>query len=85
MCGTALTMSHFESVVATVQWVAVVVRIGLGLLAAWQWGIVGLGASAALTTFGMYGTLWWLTWRRMHMWTHPTFRPRLGLLRQTSS
>lgn len=84
MCGTALTMSRHESVVAIVQWVAVVIRLGTGVAAALAFGAVGLGASAATVTVCLYVTLWVVTRRRMQMWTHPTVRPRIGLLRQTS-
>lgn len=84
MCGTALTMSRHESAVATVQWVAVVLRIVLGVAAAMIFGVAGLGASAALVTVGLYVALWVTTRRRMGLWTHPTLRPSLRLLRQTS-
>ncbi|MGI8433627.1 MAG: lipopolysaccharide biosynthesis protein [Nocardioidaceae bacterium] len=85
MCGTALTMSRHESVVATVQWVAVVLRVALGAVAALAFGAIGLGASAAVVTIGLYATLWIATRRRLGMWTHPTLRPSLRLMRQTKS
>lgn len=84
LCGTALTMSEHESVVATVQWVAVLLRIVGGTVAATLFGVAGLGASAATITAGLYISLWFLTRRRMNMWTHPTSRPSLRLLRHTS-
>ncbi len=84
MCGTALTMSHHESIVATVQWIAVVARVGLGVLAASLFGAVGLGASAALVTTLLYLTLWLLTRQRMGLSTHLTLRPNLRLMRQTA-
>lgn len=84
MCGTALTMSRHEGVATTVQWVAVIVRIGSGVIAAHLFGGVGLAASAAAVTAVMYATLWLLTRRRMGMWTHLTLRPNLRLMRQTS-
>ncbi len=84
LCGTALTMSEHESVVATVQWVAVLLRIVVGAVAATVFGVTGLGASAAAITAGLYISLWFFTRRRMNMWTHPTSRPSLRLLRQTS-
>jgi len=83
MCGTALTMSRHESVVAIVQWVAVALRVGLGVVAMLAFGAVGLGASAALVTAGLYAALWIATRRRMGLWTHPTLRPSLRLLRST--
>jgi len=84
MSGTALTMSRHESVVATIQWIVLAVRVLAGVLAANTFGAVGLGASAAALTVCLYLTLWVVTRRRMQMWTHPTLRPRIGLLRQTS-
>ncbi len=84
MSGTALTMSRHESVVATTQWVAVGSRIALGTAAGLAYGAVGLGASAAIVTTGLYLALWIQTRRRMGLWTHPTVRPSLRLVRQTS-
>lgn len=84
MCGTALAMSQHESSVAVVQWIAVAARLIIGPLAAVSFGIVGLGASSAVITAILYLTLWWITRRRMHLWTHPTFRPSIRLLRQTA-
>ncbi len=84
MAGTALTMSRHESVVATVQWTAVVLRIVIGVAAAMAFGPVGLGLSAASISAGLSLALWLLTRRRMGLWTHPTLRPSLRLLRQTS-
>jgi O-antigen/teichoic acid export membrane protein len=84
LCGTALTMSRHERVVSIVQWVAVVLRVGLGCVAALQFGSVGLGASAAIVTSGMYLALWLITRRRMGISTQLTLRPSLKLLRQTS-
>ena len=84
MSGTALTMSRHEGVVATAQWIAVTVRVLLGTAAAAVFGPVALGASAALVTLGLYLSLWIATRRRMGLWTHPTVRPSLRLMRQTS-
>lgn len=83
MCGIALTMSRHEAVVAKVQWIAAGVRVGVGMLAAWQFGSTGLAASAAAVTTGLSVTLWLLTRQRMGMSTHLTLRPNLRLLRQT--
>ena len=84
MCGTALTMSRHESIVATMQWGAVGLRIVVGLASAMIFGVVGLGASAASITAMLYLFLWVMTRRRMGLWTHPTLRPSLRLLRQTA-
>ena len=84
LCGTALTMSRHESVVATVQWAAVLVRVGAGVVAAITLGAEGLGASAAVVTAGLYLSLWLLARRRMGLRTHLTLRPSIRLMRQTS-
>lgn len=84
MCGTALMMSHHEGIVSNAQWVAVLLRTALGAAAAVAIGPVALGATAAATTVGLYLFLWLSTRRRMGIWTHPTLRPSLRLMRQTS-
>ncbi len=84
LCSTALTMSHHEGVVATVQWVAVAMRIALGVLAASMFGLVGLGASAAAVTAALWITLWAVTRRRTGLRTHLTLRPNLRVIKQTA-
>ncbi len=82
MSGTALTMSRHESVVAGAQWVAVLLRVGLGVASVKAFGVGGLGLSAASIT-GMLSLYLWLTARRrLGLWTHPTLHPGLRLLRQ---
>lgn len=83
LCGTVLTMSRHENVVWVVQWMAVVVRLAAGAVAATLFGAEGLGASAAVVTAGLYATLWLLARRRTGLRTHLTLRPSLGLLRET--
>lgn len=84
LCGTALAMSRHENIVGLVQWIAVVVRVPLGAGAAYAFGATGLAASAAAVTACLYATLWLVARRRMGLWTHPTLRPNLKQLRQTS-
>ena len=84
LCGTALTMSRHESVVSTVQWVAVAIRVAAGAVAAALFGAEGLGVSAAVVTASLYITLWLLARRRMGLRTHLTLRPSLRLMRETS-
>ena len=85
MAGTALTMSRHEQVVATVQWVAVVL---VHRSRSRRWTGVRSGrartASAALLKTLLYVALWAIARRRMRLWTHPTLRPSLRLIRQTS-
>lgn len=85
LCATALTMSRHEGVVATVQWVGVALRVSLGLLAASTLGLVGLGASAAVVTTGLWITLWVVTRKRMGLRTHLTLRPNLRVIKETAS
>ena len=84
LAGTALMMSHHESVVMSVQWVAVLSRLVVGTAAAAQFGLIGLGASAGAITAAMMIALWVLTRRRMGISTHLTLRPNLRLLRETA-
>jgi len=84
MCAVPLTMSQHEAVVAKLQWGGVALRIGLGTLLATQFGTVGLAVSAATVSTCVSGTLWYVTRRRMGIWTHPTLRPDLRLLRRTA-
>lgn len=83
--GIVLTMSHHEGLVAAIQAVAVVLRIGLGVGAAQLAGLTGLAASAALLTAGTTLTLWWLVRSRLGLWSHVTLRPSLGAMRRTRS
>lgn len=85
LCATALSMSRHESVVATVNWVGVGLRVVIGTGAALTLGAVGLGASSALVTTAVFFTLWLQARRRMGLRTHPTLRPSLRLLRGTAS
>ncbi len=84
MCAVALTMSRHEAVVAKVQWGAVVVRGGLGAILAVQFGTVGLAVSAAAVTAGLSLAFLYLTRHRLGIWTHPTLRPDVGLMRRTA-
>lgn len=84
LCGTALSMARHESLVATVGWVAVVLRVAAGTGAALTFGVVGLGVSSAVVTAGFCLTLWVQARRRMGLWTHPTLRPSIRLMRGTT-
>ena len=84
LCGTALTMSHREGVVAGVMAAGVVLRIVVGGTAAHLFGLNGLAVTAAAITVVTYGTLWLSSRRLLSLWTHPTLRPSLGVLRRTS-
>jgi len=84
LAGTALMMSHHESVVMRVQWISVLLRLVAGASSAMIFGLVGLGVSAAVVTTAMMITLWAVTRRRMGISSHLTLRPSLRLMRQTA-
>lgn len=83
MCGTALTMSRHEGVVAGVQGGSVLLRVVIGSLAAIQWGLTGLAASAAALTMVVYLVLWWQARVLLGLRTHATLRPSLSVIRRT--
>ena len=84
LCGTALTMSHREGVVAGVMATGVAFRILAGGAAAYAFGLNGLAVTATVITVATYLTLWLCSRRLLSLWTHPTLRPSLGVLRRTS-
>lgn len=70
LCGQALSMSGHERLVTRVNLTAAVslpVLAGLGALA---FGIEGLALAVATTTFGLFGSLWWLARQRLGVETH---------------
>lgn len=84
MCGTVLTMSRQEGLAATIQWMAVGVRVAFGAVAVVTFGAIGLAVSAATVTTVLGIALWAVTYRRTGLWTHLTLRPDLRLLRNTA-
>lgn len=84
LCGTALTMSHREGMVAAVQGVSVLLRVLLGTAAALVFGLQGLAVVAAVLTLATYAVLWWQARRLLGLRTEPTLRPRLRVLRQVA-
>lgn len=84
LCGTVLIMSHHEGSVATVQWCGVAARVVVGAGAALAFGAVGLGASAAVCTVGLFWAMWVVTRRLTGLETHVTLRPDLRLLKTTA-
>ncbi len=85
LAGTVLTMSRREGVAAAVQSVTLVSRVAVGVLAAYQWGLVGLAASAGLHSVAMYAYMWWSARKLVGVSTHPTLRPRWRTLRATGA
>jgi O-antigen/teichoic acid export membrane protein len=85
LCQTALTMSRHEGLVAAVTGTGVVCQIVLGTIAALVWGFEGLAVSAATIATTVYTIQWASARRLLGIWTHPTTRPSLALLRRTSS
>ena len=84
LCGTALTMSHHEGLVATVMAGGVVLRIVLGGAAAYLFGLEALAATASVITVTTATLLWLSAKRLLSLWTHPTLRPSIGVLRRTN-
>lgn len=84
LCGTVMIMSHHEGVVASVQWYGVLVRVVLGTIAGLMFGAVGLGASAAISTVGLFIAMWMVTKNLTGLQTQLTFRPNLRLLKSTT-
>jgi len=84
LCGTALTMSHQEGLVAAVQSASVGLRLLLGTTAALLAGVVGLAVAASAISVATYLAMWWLARHRLGLRTEPTLRPRVDLLRRTA-
>jgi len=85
LCGTALIMSHHEGAVATMNWVAAISRVAVGLAAAAAFGLVGLGVSTVVITAATFAGMWLITRRRLGIGTHLTLRPDLGPIKRTAS
>lgn len=82
LCGTALTMSQNEGLVAGIQIFYLMVRVAAAAVAASLFGVTGLAVSAAVVTVLTFATTWLAARTRLGIWTQPTLRPRLGLLRK---
>lgn len=84
MAGTTLSMLGREGVGARVQWGGAVLRVVVGLPAAWLTGLMGLTLSAVAVSTIVFMAMWWSTHRSVGVYTHATLRPHLGLLRRTA-
>lgn len=84
LCGTVLIMNHLEGTVASIQWYGVLARTVLGVVAATEFGAVGMGASAALVTTAVFASMWRVARTRMGLNTHLTLRPDFRLIRSTA-
>jgi O-antigen/teichoic acid export membrane protein len=80
--GTVLSMLGREGVAAKIQWTGAVLRVGIGVPAAAEFGLLGLTASAVTVSCVVFLTMWWAAHRECNIYTHATLRPRLRLLRQ---
>jgi len=83
LAGPALSMTHNEGVVATMNWVALAARVALGGAAVLLVGIQGIAISASIVTALMYFVLWRRTRQLVGVSTLPTPRPSFALIRQT--
>lgn len=84
MSGITLSMAHHEGLVARAQWSVVVVRTAAGLLAMWQFGLIGLAWTSFLSSVLFYAVVWTGAKRRVGVGTHLTLRPDLRQLRSTT-
>ena len=84
MSGTTLSMLGREGVSARVQWAGAVLRVVVGIPAAWFNGLMGLTLSATAISVVVFVAMWWSARRSVGVRTHATLRPRLGLLRRTA-
>jgi hypothetical protein len=67
-----------------VQTVTVVLRVVIGSLAAYQWGLIGIAVSSATLSTLMYAVMWWQARSLLGVRTHATLRPDWQSLRSTS-
>lgn len=84
MSGVTLSMSHREGYVARVQWVGLALRVVLGAIAAWQFGLVGIAVTSSVVTALVYALMWFHARAHVGVVTHATLRPELGLLRKVA-
>lgn len=84
LAGTTLSMMGREGVAAQVQWAGAILRVALGVPAALIGGLVGLTLSAMAVSIFVFTTMWLRTRREVGLFTHPTLRPELRLLRRTA-
>lgn len=80
MSGITLSMTHHEGHVARVQWIGLILRVVSGLLAAWQFGLLGIAITSASSTVLVYAMMWVHARRRVGVVTHATLRPHIRLL-----
>ena len=84
LCGTVLIMNHLEGTVASIQWFGVLARTVLGIVAATEFGAVGMGASARSGHNRRLRSMWRVARTRMGLNTHLTLRPDFRLIRSTA-
>lgn len=82
LAAVTLSMSHHEGQVAIVHWLALGLRVVLGVTGALLWGLLGLAISSMTVTIATSAMMWLQARRRVGVSTHPTLRPRVRLLSQ---
>lgn len=82
LTGPALSMTHNEGVAAAVNWIALVVRIPLGVAAVMLIGVEGLGISATFVTTIMYAALCRRSTQLVGLNMLPTLRPSFSVMRR---
>lgn len=83
LAGSTLSMLGREGVTASTQWAGALLRVGLGIPAAYWGGLAGLTYSALAVSVLVYTSMWLRTRHAVGLFTHATIRPELGLLRRT--
>lgn len=80
MSGVTLSMSHHEGYVARVQWIGLAMRLLLGVVAAINFGLLGIAVSSAMVTVVFYLLMWAQARTQVGIVTHATLRPDVRLL-----
>jgi hypothetical protein len=78
-------MSHKEGTSAAIQAVTAVLRVGVGALAAYHWGLLGLAISSAALSVVMYAVMWHVARSIVGVRTDPTLRPKIRSLGLTEA
>ena len=73
LCGNppqVLAMTGKQSTVLVVNVLSSVVLLTVGILAAQEYGAVGLAAASTASLAVQHGVMWWLARKQLNVWTH---------------
>lgn len=85
LAGLTLSMGHREGIVASTQWWTLVVRVVVGSLVAWKFGLVALAVSSFVWSSVFYVWIWVRARRQMGVNTALTMHPDLRLVREKAN